>query len=310
MSEQYILVAGGAGFIGSHLVDALIEQGQQVIVIDNLSTGQERNLNPKAIFYKMDLGDKKLEGIFQKHPISYVFHFAAQINLRESVKDPIADAQTNILGTLNLLENARKYKVKKVIFSSTGGAIYGEADIIPTPETYLAQPISPYGIAKLTVEHYLHYYRVIHGLEYIVLRYSNVYGPRQNSKAEAGVISIFCTKLIANEQPIINGDGLQTRDYVFVADVVAANLLAWQSYKVGIYNVGTGIETDVNQLFAQIAENFSDIKIEAKHGPAAAGEQKRSCLDNEKIKLELGWEPKVELAEGIKMTAEWFVKNN
>lgn len=308
--KEKVLVTGGAGFIGSHLVDALINKGQKVVVVDNLSTGQKQNLNKKAKFFKMDIGDAKLEKIFKKYTITHVFHCAAQINLRESVKDPINDADTNILGALNLLENACHHGVKKVVFSSTGGAIYGDASVVPTPETFCAKPISPYGIAKLTVEHYLHYYNTVWGLNYTVLRYANVYGPRQNSKSEAGVISIFCNKILNSEQPVINGTGKQTRDYVYVGDVVAANLLAWKSPKIGIYNVGTGIETNVNQLFELIKQNFDDYDVDVEHGPAMPGEQKRSCLDTKKIKHDLGWQPKVELGKGIKLTAKWFRENN
>jgi len=301
-----ILVTGGAGFIGSHLVDALIDQKHNVIIIDNLVTGQEKNINEQVFFYQLDIKDKDIKDIFKQYQFDYVFHLAAQINLRKSVEDPVFDAQANILGSLNLLENCKHFKIKKIIFSSTGGALYGDAEIIPTPETYLARPISPYGVAKLTIENYLHYYQQIHGLNYTVLRYANVYGPRQNSLAEAGVVSIFITKILDNQQPIINGDGKQTRDYVYVADVVKANLLAMQNQDFGVYNVATAIETDVNQIFNLIANNFTDKQIIEEHGPAMTGEQKTSCLDISKIDSELGWTPQVHLEQGIKNTVEWF----
>jgi UDP-glucose 4-epimerase len=311
MSEQFkILVTGGAGFIGSHLVDALIGQGHQVFIIDNLSTGQKQNINPKAKFYELDIQDDQVENVFKENAFDYVFHTAAQINLRKSVEDPIFDAKANILGGLNILEHCKKYKIKKIIFSSTGGALYGDAEIVPTPETYLAKPISPYGVAKLTIENYLHYYQQVFNLNYTILRYANVYGPRQNSQSEAGVVSIFINKILNGEQPVINGEGKQTRDYVFVADVVRANLAAMQSEPVGIYNVATEKQTNVNQIFQLVAANLPENKAEEKHGPAMPGEQKVSCLDISKIKKELGWQPEVDLAEGIKITAEWFRSNN
>jgi len=302
-----ILVTGGAGFIGSNLVDALINVGHDVCVVDNLSTGQKENLNAKAKLFEMDIADKKLSEVFDREKPEAVFHLAAQIDVRKSVADPVADAQINILGSINLLENCKKFGVKKFIFSSTGGAIYGDADIIPTPETYEQKPISPYGICKLSVEKYLHYYHVVFGLPYIILRYANVYGPRQNFQGEAGVVAIFCSKLLAGNQPTIWGAGKQTRDYVFVGDVVAANLAALKSDKVDIYNVGTSVETDVNQLAEEIKKNIST-DLEFSYGEAKVGEQQRSCLDYSKIKKELGWEPKVKLIEGIKKTVEWFEK--
>jgi len=302
-----ILVTGGAGFIGSNLVDALINEGHDVCIVDNLSTGQKENLNAKAKLFEMDITDKKLAEVFAQEKPEAVFHLAAQIDVRKSVADPVADAQINILGSINLLENCKKFGVKKFIFSSTGGAIYGDADIIPTPETYEQKPISPYGICKLSVEKYLHYYHVVFGLPYVILRYANVYGPRQNFQGEAGVVAIFCSKLLAGNQPTIWGAGKQTRDYVFVGDVVAANLAALKSDKVDIYNVGTSVETDVNQLAEEIKKNIST-DLEFSHGEAKAGEQQRSCLDYSKIKKELGWEPKVKLIEGIKKTVEWFEK--
>jgi UDP-glucose 4-epimerase len=302
-----ILVTGGAGFIGSNLVDASINVGHDVCVVDNLSTGQKENLNAKAKLFEMDIADKKLSEVFDREKPEAVFHLAAQIDVRKSVADPVADAQINILGSINLLENCKKFGVKKFIFSSTGGAIYGDADIIPTPETYEQKPISPYGICKLSVEKYLHYYHVVFGLPYIILRYANVYGPRQNFQGEAGVVAIFCSKLLAGNQPTIWGAGKQTRDYVFVGDVVAANLAALKSDKVDIYNVGTSVETDVNQLAEEIKKNIST-DLEFSYGEAKVGEQQRSCLDYSKIKKELGWEPKVKLIEGIKKTVEWFEK--
>jgi UDP-glucose 4-epimerase len=300
-----ILVTGGAGFIGSHIIDQLIDNGHEVVIIDNLSTGKKENINKKAKFIKIDIGDPKIKNIFKKEKFDYVFHLAAQIDVRKSVEDPIADAKTNILGSLNILENCKNFSVKKVIFSSTGGAIYGDAEIIPTPETYPEKPISPYGICKLSVEKYLYYYHQIFGLNYIALRYGNVYGPWQNSKGEAGVVAIFLDKILSGKQPVINGDGKQARDYVYVDDVVRANMLALESEEIGTYNVGTGIETDVNKLFSVLNNNFSN-KIKEVHGEAKMGEQARSCLSFELIKKDLGWEPEVGLEEGIGKTVLWF----
>ncbi|MFA6410998.1 MAG: SDR family oxidoreductase [Candidatus Buchananbacteria bacterium] len=300
-----VLVTGGAGFIASHVVDALIEKGHEVLVVDNLSTGNKDNLNPKAKFLKLDITDQKLADIFSAEKPEVVFHLAAQIDVRKSVADPVWDAKQNILGSINLLENCKNFGVKKVIFSSTGGAIYGDADSIPTKEDYPTKPISPYGIAKLAIEKYLYYYHQVFGLPYVILRYANVYGPRQNSKGEAGVVAIFCDRLIEGKSPIINGTGSQTRDYVFVGDVAKANLLALDLNKVDIYNIGTSVETNVNQLAELIKANIKT-DIEIAYGPAKAGEQQKSCLDYTKAKTELGWQPKMNLAEGIKKTVEWF----
>ncbi len=303
-----ILITGGAGFIGSHVADKLIEKNHSVVIVDNLSTGKKENINPRAKFYKIDIGDKKISGIFKKEKPEIVFHFAAQINLRESVKNPLEDAKINILGGLNILENCKNFNVKKIIFSSTGGAIYGEADIIPTSETYPAEPLSPYGIAKLATEKYLNYYNRVFGIPFLALRFANVYGPRQNSKGEAGVIAIFCSQFFLNQQPVINGDGLQTRDFVYVSDVAKAALLAMDSKKTGILNVATAKETNINDIFSMIKElTGSDLK--EAHRPSEKGEQQRSCLDYSKINSELSWIPEYDLQRGLKETVEWF-KNN
>jgi len=296
-----ILITGGAGFIGSHLTDKLIKTGHNVVVVDNLSTGKRENLNPRAKFYKIDICNSKISQIFKKEKPEVVFHYAAQINVRKSVAEPIKDAKINILGSLNILENSQKYKVKKIIFTSTGGAIYGEADIIPTPETYPENPLSPYGIAKLTVEKYLDYYYKIFGLSFISLRLANVYGPRQNSKGESGVVAIFYDKLLNKQQPIINGNGQQTRDYIFVDDVIEANFLALQKNKVGIFNVGTGIETSVNEIFQKI-KKVTKSNLKAIYKPAKKGDLERSCLDCSKIKKQLGWQPKHNLDKGLEKT--------
>lgn len=296
-----ILITGGAGFIGSHLTDALIEKGNEILIIDNLSSGKMENVNPKAEFYKLDIQSPEISEIFKKNKPEAVFHLAAMIDVRKSVEDPAKDAETNILGSLNVLENCRKNGVEKIIFASTGGAIYGDADIIPTPESYPEFPLSPYGIAKLTIEKYLNYYHKIFGLSFVALRLSNVYGPRQNSEGESGVVAIFCDKIFLGRQPVINGDGEQTRDYVFVDDVVEANILALEKDKIGVFNVGTGKETSVNEVFKKL-KNLSKTEIKGIYGPAMKGEQKRSCLDFSKIEKELGWTPKYDLERGLAET--------
>ena len=303
-----ILITGGAGFIGSHLADKLIEQGHQVVIVDNLSTGRKENLNPKAKFYELDIASLELSNLFKIEKPEAVFHLAAQIDVRKSVADPVEDARTNILGSLNLLENCKKFNIKKIIFISTGGAIYGDADIVPTPETHPALPVSPYGVAKLSIEKYLNYYYQIFGLNYTVLRLANIYGPRQDPLGEAGVVAIFCNKLLKNEQPIIYGDGKQTRDYVFVEDVVNAGILALKQDKIGIFNVGTEKETSVNELFQKLTE-VMDLKIEPIYKPSRTGEQQRSCLDYSKIKQELGWEAKYSLEQGLSKTIKWGKHN-
>ncbi|HOZ37105.1 MAG TPA: NAD-dependent epimerase/dehydratase family protein [bacterium] len=302
-----ILVTGGAGFIGSHLVDKLIEQKHRVIIVDDLSTGKKTNLNRRAKFYRLDVQDKKFAQIFAKEKPTAIYHLAAQMNVRKSIADPLFDARTNILGVLNLLENCVKYRVKKFVFISTGGAIYGDGVKIPTPETATEAPISPYGIAKLATEKYLHYYQHQYGLNYTVLRLANVYGPRQNYLGEAGVVAIFCHQLKNNQPLFINGPGKQTRDFVFVADVVSAALKALNDEKPNIYNIATSQENNINQLVATL-QKVSGIKTPIKHRPAIKGEQLRSCLDYRQIKKHLGWTPKYDLAKGLKETWEWFQK--
>jgi UDP-glucose 4-epimerase len=305
-----ILVTGGAGFIGSHITDALIQKKHKVLVIDNLSSGSRKNINSKAKFTKVDITNhKKIQEIIEIEKPEAIFHLAAQMDVRKSVADPMFDAKTNILASINLIKTACENKVKKIIFSSTGGAIYGETKNRPTPESEAEWPLSPYGIAKLTVDKFLNYYYEIHGLNFTSLRYANVFGPRQNPHGEAGVVAIFMNKMLRGEQPTINGDGKQTRDYVFVSDVVAANLAALKNFqKTGVFNVGTGKETSVSQLFREINRHFEN-KFKEKHGPAKIGEQKTSSLNHSHIKNDFGWTPKIELAEGIKKTFEWFQKN-
>ncbi len=299
-----ILITGGAGFIASHVADAFIEAGHNVIILDNLTTGREENINPRATFYKNDIRDD-LSSIFERHKIDVINHHAAQIDVRRSVNDPIYDANINIIGTLNLLQNAVKFGVKKFMFASTGGAVYGEQDYFPADENHKQQPLSPYGISKLAVEKYLYFYKEVYGLKYTILRYANIYGPRQNPMGEAGVVCIFLDKILAGEQPIINGSGEQTRDYVFVKDVVKANLLTLNEEESEIYNVGTGIETSVNELFRLINENF-DNKIKEVHGPTKPGEQMRSVITSEKLYKKFGWRPSTLLKDGLRATIEYY----
>jgi len=300
-----ILVTGGAGFIGSHVADAYISAGHRVIIVDDLSIGVVENVNPKARFYKIDIRDKELDKVFQDEKIDVVNHHAAQMDVRRSVADPTFDASVNIIGTLNILENCLKYGVRKIIFASTGGAVYGEQDYFPADENHPTRPLSPYGITKLAVEKYLFYYQAVHGINYVILRYTNVYGPRQNPHGEAGVVAIFTSKLLKGEQPIINGDGKQTRDYVYVGDVVRANLLALDYNSSDTFNVCTGIETDVNTLFKKLNAIVGTNSAEY-HGPAKAGEQLRSVCDYQKIRRTLGWEPQVTLDDGLRKTVEFF----
>jgi UDP-glucose 4-epimerase len=300
-----ILVTGGAGFIASHIADAYINAGHQVVVIDNLSMGKKENINPKAKLYQLDIRDKSVNDIFITERFDVVSHHAAQMDVRKSVDDPMFDASVNVIGVLNILENCKKFDVKKIIFSSTGGAIYGEQDYFPADETHPFRPLSPYGITKLATEKYLFYYEQVFGLPYVVLRYANVYGPRQNPHGEAGVIAIFAQKMLEGSQPLINGNGKQTRDYVFVGDVVRANLLALSYDKSDIFNIGTGIETDVNELFHHL-KRLTNFKCEETHAPAKKGEQMRSVLDTKKIKTVLGWTPQIALGEGLKLTVDFF----
>ncbi len=300
-----ILVTGGAGFIASQIADAFINEGHSVFILDNLSTGFEKNVNPKATFIKKDIGDKSLSDLFEKEKFDVVNHHAAQMDVRRSVADPAFDANTNIIGTINLLQNSIKTGVKKFMFASTGGAVYGEQEYYPADEKHPTAPLSPYGISKLAVEKYLFFYNAQYKFNYSILRYANIYGPRQNPFGEAGVVAIFSTKLLKNEQPVINGSGKQTRDYVFVGDVVKANLIALHDEKTDIYNIGTSKETDVNQLFNMLNKIVGNNK-EEKHGPAAPGEQMRSVITSDKLFNTFKWRPSTPLEEGLQKTVDFF----
>jgi UDP-glucose 4-epimerase len=303
-----ILVTGGAGFIASHIVDALIERGDEVVVIDDLSTGVEANLNPEAKFVKVDIRSDEAYELVKSSGFDLIDHHAAHIHVGRSVEKPRFDADVNIMGTLNLLNAAKDSgTVKQVIFASTGGAMYGDKDT-PFEETMIPQPFSPYGISKRACELYMYFFMNQYGITYTSLRYANVYGPRQNPHGEAGVISIFFEALEEGKQPVINGDGKQTRDYVFVADVVRANMLAVDQQVAGEFNIGTGVETDVNQIYDLVA-GAADSKVKAKHGPERPGEQQTSSLNYDKAKKVLGWKPQVHLDKGITATKEFFYGN-
>ncbi|HUX61232.1 MAG TPA: NAD-dependent epimerase/dehydratase family protein [Ignavibacteriaceae bacterium] len=303
-----ILVTGGAGFIASQVADAFIAEGNDVFIIDNLSTGFEKNINPKATFIKEDIGANNLINLFEKEKFDVINHHAAQMDVRRSVADPAFDANTNIIGTINLLQCSIKTGVKKFMFASTGGAVYGEQKYFPADEEHITFPLSPYGISKLAVEKYLHFYNAQYHLNYTILRYANIYGPRQNPFGEAGVVAIFTSKLLKGEQPIINGSGEQTRDYVFVGDVVKANTMALKDSASDIYNIGTSKETNVNELYNLINKIIGKGQIE-KHGPAAAGEQMRSVITSDKLYKKFNWRPSTTIDEGLQKTVDYFKSN-
>jgi UDP-glucose 4-epimerase len=300
-----ILVTGGAGFIGSHIVDRLLGAGHEVVVVDNLTTGNRRNLNPNATFYEIDLLDPKLAEVFDREKPDIVNHHAAQVDVRKAVANPSFDAQQNIMASLHLIELCRKNRVKKIIFASTGGAVYGEPLYLPVDENHSIRPLSPYGISKHTVEMYLDFASVTYGLNYTVLRYANVYGPRQNAHGEAGVISIFGMAMLNGKRPTIFGNGSSTRDYIFVKDVVHANLLALEAGNQQIYNVGTGRQTSLNDLFNGL-KRAAGVEIEAIYAPARLGEVDRIALTNDKIKRDLGWMPSHSLKEGLEKTVRYY----
>ncbi len=300
-----ICVTGGAGFIGSHLADKFIELGHQVVIIDNLSSGMLENINKEAKFIEIDINSDKIDSIFREEKFDIICHQAAQMNVRFSVDDPRNDAMNNIVGSLNLYEAAKNHKVKKVIFASSGGTIYGEQYVFPADESQPTNPCSPYGIAKLANEKYLYYYSQSYGIATTMLRYGNVYGPRQNPKGEAGVVAIFIGKMLSGEQPVINGDGLITRDYVFIDDVVSANVKSLDDKVEGIFNVGTGIETNVNYIFNKLKE-LTGASCEEFHGPAKIGEQRRSVISPQKLYEICGWKPSVDFDEGLRLTVEYY----
>ncbi len=300
-----VLVTGGAGFIGSHLVDALIRQGYQVVVVDNLSTGRPENINPAATFYRVDICSPELERIFEKERPELVNHQAAQTVIQKSMEDPAFDAKQNILGSLNLILQCLRFRVKKIVYASSGGAVYGEPEYRPVDELHPENPVSYYGVSKHTVEHYLHVFCLEYALPYAVLRYSNIYGPRQNPKGEAGVVAIFTRQMLQGERPTIFGKGDKTRDYVYVADVVMANLLAMERDGNAVYNIGTGVETSDQEMFNLLAE-LTGYQSNPHYAPVRKGEIYRICLDWSKAQKELGWQPRFQLREGLTETVHYY----
>jgi UDP-glucose 4-epimerase len=299
------LVTGGAGFIGSHVVDALIQRGYQVVAVDNLSTGNLENINPAATFYQADICNSELEGIFEKEAPELVNHQAAQTVIQKSMEDPVFDANQNILGSLNLILQCLRFGVKKIIYASSGGAVYGEPKYRPVDESHPVNPISYYAISKHTVEHYLHLAHLQHSLGYVVLRYSNVYGPRQNPEGEAGVVAIFTRQMLQGKRLIIFGKGDKTRDYIHVSDVVTANLLAMEKDENGIYNIGTGVETSDQEMFNLLAE-LTGYQGNPHYAPVREGELYKICLDSSIAQRELGWQPRFLLGEGLRETVKYY----
>ncbi|MFQ5989627.1 MAG: NAD-dependent epimerase/dehydratase family protein [Candidatus Methylomirabilales bacterium] len=310
-----ILVTGGAGFIGSHVVDAYIEAGHQVVVIDSLETGSLSHVNPAARFYQMDILDSSVEDIIVKERPQVINHHAAQASISRSIADPVHDARTNILGSLRLLDLARKYGLSNFIFASSGGAIYGNQQRYPADEDHPLNPMNAYGIAKLTVERYLEYYHKAHGVRSISLRYANVYGPRQDPRGEAGVVAIFIGALLEGRRPIIYGDGRQTRDFVHVCDVVRSNTLALNQLLEGgdaslaesaVFNISTAKETSILAILDLLAP-FVGCSSECQFEPPREGEIRRSALDFRRVRESLNWMPTLTLEEGLRDTVKWFV---
>jgi len=301
-----ILVTGGAGFIGSHVVDTFIANDHEVVIVDDLSTGRLSNLNQAATFYQVDIRSPQLAEIFEKEQPDFIDHHAAQMDVRYSVDNPHFDAEVNILGSINLIELARQYDVQRFIYISTGGAVYGEPEYLPCDEAHPVNPICPYGASKHTVEHYLFMYQEMYDLDYVVLRYPNVYGPRQDPHGEAGVVAIFSGQMLNGDQVIINGDGKQERDFVYVEDCAKANLLALTVEKPNtIYNLGYGYGTTINEIYSNL-KNITGYELSAINGPAKVGETRRIFLDANRAQQELNWAPAVGLEEGLRKTVDYF----
>ena len=305
MAKEKVLITGGAGFIGSNLVDACIEDGYEVVVIDNLSTGKKQNIHPKAKFYQIDVTDPGLKEIFEEEKPDIVSHHAAQPSAQRSITEPIFDAKTNILGTINVVSNAVNSKVRKITFASSV-AVYGHQRYFPADEKHPLGLVNPYGVAKSAAEHYIRYFcQDSEVISYTIFRYANVYGPRQDPFGEGGVVAIFSQKLVVGESPIINGDGKQTRDFVYVGDIVKANLLAFQSARGGTFNLSTGREVSVVNLFSAISE-IVDGQLKPIFGPPKTGDQRRSLIDPSKANQVLGWRASTDLNFGLKATIKYF----
>jgi UDP-glucose 4-epimerase len=302
-----VLVTGGAGFIASHVADGYVELGHEVAIVDNLSRGFRHNLNPKAKFYEGDIRKRDfLDRVFDEFRPEAVNHHAAQMDVRRGVREPLFDADVNIIGSLNLLDAAITHQVGRFIYISSAGAAYGEPGQIPVPEDSAINPITPYGISKHTVEHYLYTFSFLYGLPYVVLRYANVYGPRQSSKGEAGVFAIFCEQILAGEQPIIYGDGSKVRDYVYIDDVVEANLAALKTGSNKIFNIASGVPTTDDEVFSTVSELLGKPSLRARYVPRRSGEVERIYLDIRKAQRLLGWQPHITFVEGAKRTVTFF----
>ncbi len=311
-----VLVTGGAGFIGSWVVDLLIQDGYSVVVVDDLSTGSKSNLNPKAKFYKVDIRTPGLEKVFNREKPEVVCHFAAQTSIATSIEEPRFDADVNVVGSLNLMEVSRHSGVKRFVFASSV-AVYGEPEYLPCDEVHPTNPLSPYGVTKNTVEHYLYVYWINHKLDYVALRFTNIYGPRQNPSGEAGVVAIFSFNMLNGKQVVINGDGNQERDFLYVGDVASAVVAAIKSPTAeerhrhplsSTYNLGTGEATSVNDLYVHFTA-LTGYERRPLHGPARPGEIYEITVDSSKAKKDFNWEPKTPLADGLKETVEWFRKS-
>ena len=300
-----VLFTGGAGFIGSNVVDALIDRGHQVAIVDNLSSGSQSNLNPNATFYQLSICDKGLSDVFEREKPDIINHHAAQIDVRKSADDPITDAEINILGSLNVITNCINYGAKRLIYASTGGAIYGDAKYLPADEGHPINPISQYGVSKHTVEHYLYLYSTLYSLDYVVLRYANVYGPRQSPFGEAGVVAIFSIQILTGKTPTIFGPGDKTRDYIHVSDIVEANILAMDKGTNSVFNIGTGVETSDQTVFDTLADVLG-YKESPIYAPVRPGEVYRIYLECSKARNELDWAPRLSFREGIEQTAEYY----
>jgi UDP-glucose 4-epimerase len=302
------LVTGGAGFIASHVVDAYLAHGLDVAVVDDLSRGSVENLNPKARFYQVDIRDyDEMRRVFEKERPDFINHHAAQMDLRRAVFEPAFDAETNIVGSIHLLNLAVEFKTRKIVYASSGGASYGEPLYLPMDEGHSVNPITPYGISKHTVEHYLFNYRVLYGLDYVVLRYGNVYGPRQSSKGEAGVVAIFCEQMLAKETPKMFGNGKKTRDYIYVTDVAQANVQALEYGHGDIFNIAFGKPTTDSEIFMAVREALGIAPFEPIYTDKRPGEIDHCYLKIDKAKELLHWEPTITLAEGLQKTAEFFI---
>lgn len=300
-----VLVTGGAGFIGSNIVDALIQRGDQVAVLDNLSSGFERNLNPEAIFFKRDLCDPGLKEVFREFRPEIINHHAAQTSVVKSVREPAYDARVNVMGSLNLIQEAIKHGVRKFVYACTGGALYGEPRYLPADENHPVNPPSPYGLSKHIVEYYLNLYGANEELDWVSLRYANIFGPRQNPKGEAGVVAIFALQMLRGEPCTIFGKGDKTRDYVHVSDIVKLNLLAMDKPGRTCYNAGSRLETTDQEIFDTMAE-FLRYEKKPLYAPVRPGEVYRICLNSAKVEKDLGWKPQIGLKEGLQKTTGYY----